>query len=420
MPGKKAAQRGVNSVLVPHSFMMMWRLVIVSTVVWPSSCDFSSNADSRARSKFPVALVADTGAPKEGEGAGGVAVLLKPMPEATTMKTWSFLKESMQKIGDQVKQIMEVRNDMAMLQQDLTLQEKLWQQAEIELNQENAKLRAELGALKKQEKEGSKVKHELLKAKQSLEEVQRQTDDLNNEAAMQEKKWKMEVEFLDARKNNVTALHKEVNETASKEISRVNAVNLQMQKDGATLKLASEDFQDRLKNGQEKMEFEHKKSMAQEGELKRQISAMKEGLIRIQSKLRPRELFDKEDAQLKDGLQKETSDILALQSEHQQMVTECTKRMQEQDSIKCAEEAKLRSRLAEKTQFCNAIQVQNQVLKQDLMKCDSTIKLVNTMPLAQASTAPMTPLAPPVAMNDPELAPIPAMSFAPAPALMSM
>merc|ERR1719201_598153 len=98
--------------------------------------DSSSNADANSRSKFPVQLVADTGAPKPGEGEGGVAVLLKPMPEATTMKTWSFLKESMLSIGDQVKQIMEVRNDMAMLQQDLGLQEKLWHQAETELNQE--------------------------------------------------------------------------------------------------------------------------------------------------------------------------------------------------------------------------------------------------------------------------------------------
>merc|ERR1719456_484253 len=122
----------------------MLRVLLIVATAWPTLSDSSSNTDSSSKSKFPVQLMADTGAPKPGEGQGGVAVLLKPMPEATTMKTWSFLKESMLKIGDQVRQIMQVRNDMAMLQQDLTMQEKLWKQAEIELKQENAKLKGEI------------------------------------------------------------------------------------------------------------------------------------------------------------------------------------------------------------------------------------------------------------------------------------
>jgi len=365
------------------------------------------------KSKFPVQLVADTGAPKPGEGKEGVAVLLKPMPEATTMKTWSFLKESMLKIGDQVRQIMQVRNDMAMLQQDLTAQENLWHQAEVELNQENAKLRGEIGDLTSQVRLGAQVKRDLMKAQQSLEEEQRRTNDLKNEADMQEKKWKLEVKFLDDRKNNVTALHKKVNETASQELSRVEAVQLQLQKDAVTLRLADADFQDRMKNGQEKMQFENSKALAQKAELERQIAAMKEGLKRIQGKLKPRHIFDTEELQLRQGLQKETDTILNLQSEHQQIITECTKEMQEQDAIRCSEEGKLRSRLAEKTQFCNAIQVQNQVLKQDLAKCGL---MPGIQPPVQAPVTPsgLAPLVQPIPVNDQErlmMAPAPAYAF---------
>lgn len=319
------------------------------------------------------------------------------------------------KISDQVRQIMTVRNDMAMLQQDLTMQEKLWKQAEIQLNQQNAKLRGEVEDLKKQVKAGYKIKRDLVKAQQSLEEEQRRSTDLDNEASMQEKKWQMEVKFLDDRKNNVTALHRQVNETASKEISRAEAVHLQLHKDAATLKLALGNFQDQYKTEQEQMEFDNSKAKAEQAELARQIAAMKEGLKRIQGKLRPRHEFDKEELMLKANLKKETDTIVHLQAEQQQIVTECTKEMQEQDQIKCAEEGKLRARQQEKTQFCNAVQVQNQVLRQDLAKC-GLLAGVGPKP-AEAPATPGGLLAPPVPVRDEERllsAPAPAGAGVPA------
>jgi len=78
------------------------------------------------------------------------------------MKTWSYLKESMSKIGDQVKKIFAVREDMAMLQEDLVRQEKMWQQAEMELKQENSKLRGEITQLEIQVKEGEPIKRQLM------------------------------------------------------------------------------------------------------------------------------------------------------------------------------------------------------------------------------------------------------------------
>lgn len=352
----------------------------------------------------------DKGDAKPGEGLGGVAVLLKPMPEATTMKTWSFLKESMMKIGDQVKQIMQVRNDMAMLQEDLTSQEKMWKQAEIEMKQENAKMRAEVESLKRQVKVGAAINGELLKVKQALEDEKRRTQDLNNQADMQEKQWQLQLQFLQNRKNNVTALHAEVNATAAAEISKAEAVNLQLQKDGATLKLALADFKDRIKNDKEKIQFEEQKALAEQAELHRQITAMQEGLKRM-DKVKPKAFFDNQEKILKEGLQKETATILALQSEHQQVVTACNKELQEQDAVKCHENGKLQSRQAEKAQFCNAIQVQNQVLKQDLAKCQAFAGTGQAPPLA------MPPgLVPPVAMRDEERLLRPRMGPAPAPA----
>lgn len=383
---------------------MMLRSFVIAATVWHAAAEFSTagmNADAlqmARKSRFPVMMQADTGAPKEGEGDGGVAVLLKPMPEATTMKTWSFLKESMSKIGDQVRQILQVRNDMSMLQQDLTKQEKAWHQAEIQLKQENAKRRAEVEELKRQVKVGSKVQGELMKVKQSLEEEKRRTVNLDNEEAMQEKKWQLELEFLRNRKNNVTSLHQQVNETASLEISRAETVHLQLQKDAVTLRLALGNMQDQMKNGQEKMQFEESKALAEQAELHRQITAMEQGLTRIQSKLKPAHFYDGAELQLKQGLQKETDTILSLQAEHQSIVVRCDEEMKEQDSIKCSETGKLKMRLAEKLQFCNAIEVQNQVLKQDLAKCGL---------LAGVGARPQTPamppmLVPPVLMNDAE------------------
>merc|ERR1719352_2187554 len=117
------------------------RLLLVAAALGPISATATARRSGRD-GPFPIDLEAAKGTtPAPGEGTGGVAVLMKPMPEATTMKTWSFLKESMSKIGDQVRNILAVRKDMAMLQDDLVRQEKLWKQAELELKQENAELR---------------------------------------------------------------------------------------------------------------------------------------------------------------------------------------------------------------------------------------------------------------------------------------
>lgn len=375
----------------------MLRLFLIAAAVWPTLADSSANTDV-SRKKFPVQLVADTGDPKEGEGKDGVAVLLKPLPEATTMKTWSFLKESMMKIGDQVQKIMEVRNDMSMLQKDLSLQEKLWHQAELELKQENGKLQGQVAELKRKVQEGSKVRAELMKVEQAREEENRRATDLANEEDVQNKKWQLELEFLRNRKDNVTSLHKKVNETASIEISRAQAVHLQLQKDSVTLRLAIGNMQDHKKSEQEQMQFEESKAMAEHAELKRQIVAMEQGLKRIQGKLKPAHFYDAEQLQLKQGLRQETDTILNLQSEHQQIVTECNKEMQKQDAIKCSENGKLMSRQAEKTQFCNAIQVKNQVLNQDLAKCN----MMTGVGQPQIAVSMPSGLAPPVPMRDEE------------------
>lgn len=330
------------------------------------------------------------------------------------MKTWSLVKSSMAKIGDEVKKILTVRNDMSMLQQDLAEQQKLWQQAEVQLNGENAKLRAEMSELESRVQAGAVVKRDLMHVQQALAEEKRRTADLNNAESIQEKKWSLEMQYLNNRKDNVTELHKEVNETASEEISRAEAVQLQLQKDAVTLRLAAGDFQDRFNNGMKKMDFENAKAGSQQLELRRQLSAMQEGLNRIQGKLKPRSTFDQEEQELKHNLRKEVDTIIHLQAENQGVVSQCTKEMQEKDAIKCSEENKLKTRIAEKTQFCNAIQVQNDVLKQDLGKC---LGLVNVGEATKPPAAPLG-LVPPVPVRDEERLMITSADhlFAPAPA----
>lgn len=399
-----------DSVLLLSSVIMRSWFIGVATL-WTVHAGSVRNAGSTSKNQFDVVMEPDTSSdPRPGEGIGGVSVLLKPSPEATTMKTWSLVKTSMAKIGDEVKKILSVRNDMSMLQQDLSEQQKLWKQAEVQLNGENAKLHAEMLALQSEVQAGAVVKRELMQVQQALEEQERNTTDLNNAAAMQEKKWNLQVQYLNNRKDNVTALHQEVNETASQEISRAEAVQLQLQKDAVTLRLAVGDFQDRLNNGMKKLEFENKKSADKQAELKRQLAAMQEGLIRIQGKLKPRSIFDEEEKKLKANLRKEVDTIISLQAENQRVVTGCTKEMQQKDTIKCAEDSKLKQRILEKTQFCNAIEVQNQVLKQDLGKCRSLTSVGEA--LAPASAPPG--LIPPVPVRDEERlmsAPAPATAF---------
>merc|ERR1719469_1150283 len=68
-------------------------------------------------------------------------------PEAMTMRSWAFLKGSMEKVDRQVSQIRMVNSDISSLQDDLNLQEKLWHQAEQKLRQENLQYKQQLSAL---------------------------------------------------------------------------------------------------------------------------------------------------------------------------------------------------------------------------------------------------------------------------------
>jgi len=375
----------------------MWRLLLLGAFLRELRAGSISGS---VANKFPFSLEAAKGEPVPGEGSGGsIAVLMKPMPEATTMKTWSFLKESMLKIGDQVREIMAVRKDMAMLQQDLTNQERLWHNAEIDLKQENGKLRAELERLQSEVKSGAKVRFELTKAEQALSEEQRHGQDLINQAELQAKEQQLQLDFLTNRKHNLTDFQKKVNETASKEISRAENVHLELHKDAASLNSAIDSFKDRLLHGKKEMAFEQTKFQTEITELARQLVAMNEGMKRIQGKLKPREIFERAEAAFKENLRQETQVILALQVEYQQIVADCMKMMQEQEQIKCAEGAKLESRVQEKTSFCNAVMVQNQVLKQDMAQCNL---FFNIRP-GESPAPPLPPppgLAPPVLIKD--------------------
>jgi len=334
------------------------------------------------------------------------------------MKTWSFLKESMSKIGDQVKKIFAVREDMAMLQEDLVRQEKMWQQAEMELKQENAKLGGEITQLEIQVKEGEPIKRELMKAKQILEEEERRGKLLKDEEAMNKKRWDLEVEALNRRKDNVTKLHKKVNDTANREIMRAEGVHLQLLKDQATLKIALADFDDKLRNGQREMEYQNNKSVAQQMALLQQLASMQKGLFRIQAKLKPRSIYEAQQHELKLDLQKETSAILSLQVQHQKVVSECTAEMQEQNAIKCSEAGKLNNRRTEATQFCNAVRVQNAVLKQDLAKCGMFDRV--GIQAAPAASLPAGLVVPFIDHERNMPIPIPLPNPAPAPAPLPM
>merc|ERR1740121_2487492 len=65
-----------------------------------------------------------------------------PAPAALTMKTWASLKEAMDSIGSEVREVLLVRSDLAMLQEDLRQQEVTWKRAEEDLERELSSLRA--------------------------------------------------------------------------------------------------------------------------------------------------------------------------------------------------------------------------------------------------------------------------------------
>jgi len=292
-----------------------------------------------------------------------------PLPEAVTMKSWENLKGSMDKISDNVRQILFVRNDLEMMQGQMDQQEILWNSAEKMLAEENKKLDAQLHSMKSQIQADSTLEYKVRQLEATLQEIK------TEEAAAKDRLDKDQVRskaMTDALRTNERALFGELaalNRTFITEEQEALNRQAQVEADGEILERKVEELKERLKRLKEKALLDEEEARAKSADLSYQIKDMKQGLAGMKSKELPKWELEDKTASLRRELRQETLVILKVQQEGTQMAAACDTERARRKEVLQKEQSMAESRLQQKDQFCNQARGQNQVLGQLLQAC---------------------------------------------------
>lgn len=303
-----------------------------------------------------------------------IQVTLSAPADAVTMNSWAYLKESMEKVHDQVSDIMLVRNDIDSIRGDLKKQLDIWHEAELELNQENQRLQYEL---KRQEAEYHSLNDplEILhdKLQVGIADEKRHAFGLQQELVQQGKEIWVEHSLLSVRSKNLTTRLESVGYQAVFDNQKVHDRELQLMTDGAALTLKGTELKDRLVDGQKELVLDQIAVKHEWSSLAQQTVDMHLGLERLKQHIYASKGEVDGNGQLKASLQAQlqtsTQELLQLQQEHNQAFMLCARDVQELQQVVQVEEARYASRRQEAFQLCNPVQQQHSVLLQWISQC---------------------------------------------------
>lgn len=292
------------------------------------------------------------------------------------MKSWSSLKDTMNTIGNQVSEILEVRQDLKAIKSDLVTQEAVWHEAEQQLISKNDMLKTEASKLRVEVQSGAALPYAVLQAKERVqaEIVRRQA--MGKEAAQVQQLMATEKLSWQTRKASLIAMVAQERNRTDQEVAKAHEQQLQLQSDAGVLRLKVSELQDTLKTQNEELAVQVQKHALEVNELKKQLNAMYTALAGIHKKLEPygqgsveQEQFRKMKARLQEKLKQETAAIIQLQLQHQQGVAKCGEELQAREEVRVDEMQKVQTRTADAEQFCSQIQLEHIALTQRLGEC---------------------------------------------------
>jgi len=300
---------------------------------------------------------------KQPEGIAG---------DVVTVQTWSFLKDSMEKIRNEVKEIMSIRDDVGMLQNDLKSQEGMWRTAEKNLQDENAALQKQAEELKLQVQAGEGIRAEVQGLKIQIAEAKQNSDASWNEAHHEHDQMMFEQKFYGERREKLVQMMKDLNSTIADEVAKAHEKQLQLETDGVALKVKAGELQDRVNNGAKELMLQEDKASAKTLDLQRQISGMHDGMSRVQNDMAGKGaiLAAKGELQrMKVQLNQEISSMVTVKEEQGHVVAQCTKERNARHSALIAEQAKAQRREREMQELCQPVNGQLMALKEMFSHC---------------------------------------------------
>lgn len=293
-------------------------------------------------------------------------------PEAQTVGSWVFLKSSMDLIRKQVQHLLDVKDDVLSMRQDLQIQEDVWKTSEGDLKHEIGQLAEKLQTLRQQVNAGESTWHKVQERRQSLAEAKAHNDRLQLEAHHEKSRIDMEHSFLTARRQNLSALVTAIDANIEKQVMQANDRQLKLETDGVALQIKATELKQRLNNSQRELEQKKLTASAEIQDVQRQLSGMHDGLTRLQHSLNSSTSIEAQKGELAKvslELEQEVALMVSVQQEQADTVAECKRMHTVRSDALSSEQKKAELRKGEAKELCDPVRGQIVALRQMLEEC---------------------------------------------------
>lgn len=313
-----------------------------------------------------------------------------PEPAALTMKTWASLKEAMDSIGSQVRQVLQVRGDLAMLQDDLRQQEVTWHTGEQDLVREVAELEAQEQRLRKEVQEGAVINHEVASLRVQLlaekEQSYTATQLFSHDAALAHH----DEAFLEDRVKELRARLEEAKREGMVEQEKAQEAEAEAADRASAMEQEAAELVDRALDEAKTLQLEESEARDIFGGLRAQTVDVVGATKQLESRLMPPGQLKAQVNAMAAHVENATKAIAQVQLAKLQADADCEARTQTADNALQAELAKLKHRSVETSEVCDSAN-QRRVLVDTLVKeaCaaagENTISFSRDLALAPAA-----------------------------------
>lgn len=294
-------------------------------------------------------------------------------PEAASFDNFASLASDMDTIKDQVREINVVKQDVALMDHDLFVQERLWHQMETQLVDENNQLREKVRHMEAQITLGADVNGDVQMLKQSVKQAEREQALHRQQLDVAKKQWAAEELFLEAKKNKWYKWLQVVTDQANNQVHAAKEKQEQLQGDAGVLRLKVAELTDQGQTVEKQLAVKSQVRDVESAELHSKLTDMVRGLHMMTEQIsnqRSQGITEVARAELQQQLKTETDELLRLQSLQGQTANQCLHAVMKRQQILRDEQTKLQARKLETTRFCGPVQAQRDVLQQWIHECE--------------------------------------------------
>lgn len=295
--------------------------------------------------------------------------LKNPPTDATAIKSWTFLKESMQRMGDQASDLLTIREDVGNMQSDLDSQVNLWHQAKMELMQENAGLKAEVDKMQKEVTAGAVIQARVLQARGQVEDGQHKLAQAKVSAQQLQAQYNSERGNFQKRIKELTEKLKDTRASGGRQHTTEMGDNAHLHSDGLELRAKSLELGNKLKDLQLELKREQAAAEQKTIELSGLHTALETNIHQLSEGVQAAGPLQKNvitmQAQLKEG----TSEMVAAKQHYSEVSLACQQKQAESAKVLSDEQLTLKRIQQEQAEFCGPVEAKHNVYADLLAKC---------------------------------------------------